>query len=578
LGSSFIETSLHGKVTTRPASWARLVLLVFVVVGRVGSAPAQAPPSQSSELPRFTLRQIVIGRNDSLMRIPGPWFRASTALLPESVTTTAYEAAANRAGVKPLRGSALGTDRSQHVMGLYRREELRAAARQTLEAIRSTIPSDTTRARFDRIFRYRGEWILDLHDAALAWARSRRPELGWDAARTALTAGRWLAPDSGVPTPEAIPRALYSLAVLAATDSTAFAAAEAGLWQRDSTSAAAAVTILRGYTEVQRWYVDAIKFFLREPWLPWGSGRSLRDHVRVEWGRIFGRNLNLLIPQVETRWFGYPQALPRYGVPKALFRHLINADNPSASDWLQRNGEQGLLRTLRWLPAGDTSLALLRTNSETLRLTTVSRQSRESLNGFLEPVEMIAIDPGYSPLLALGAIVHEWQHLLFRRVQLETFAQSLPREPRRDVLLPGLQPHLAEGFAEWSSERILAPVTARWPLLGLGELEKRADLARRGDEDQHTLGYALVRTLASALPNSAEVLDLLLRFAEHPTGISSHPALRRAWRGYRDAPDQVLLASGYRLLIPEVTFTVEDGFPDVIATRILVPPGNDAGP
>jgi hypothetical protein len=25
-------------------------------------------------------------------------------------------------------------------------------------------------------------------------------------------------------------------------------------------------------------------------------------------------------------------------------------------------------------------------------------------------------------------------------------------------------------------------------------------------------------------------------------------------------------------LIPEITFTIEDGYPDVIATRILVPP------
>jgi hypothetical protein len=27
-----------------------------------------------------------------------------------------------------------------------------------------------------------------------------------------------------------------------------------------------------------------------------------------------------------------------------------------------------------------------------------------------------------------------------------------------------------------------------------------------------------------------------------------------------------------RVLIPEVTFTIEDGFPDVIASRILIPP------
>jgi hypothetical protein len=30
------------------------------------------------------------------------------------------------------------------------------------------------------------------------------------------------------------------------------------------------------------------------------------------------------------------------------------------------------------------------------------------------------------------------------------------------------------------------------------------------------------------------------------------------------------------MLIPEVTFTIEDGFPDVIATRILIPFADDA--
>lgn len=559
-------------MATLSASGARVVVpLFFLVAAQISSAPAQTPPSESSELPRFTLRQIIMGRNDSLLRIPGPWVRAARAMLPESATVHAYQAAATSAGLRPLEGKTLHTERSQHVMGLYRRAELLAASRQVLETIRSAIPSDSTRARFDRIFRPRGEWIVDLHDAALTWARIRIPGLRWANAQRALTAGHRLAAADSLANPETIPRALYSLAVLAANDSVAFAGAEAGLWWSDSASAQATMALLRGYTEAQRWYTDAVGFFLREPWFPGGSGESIRDQIRADWQRAFRLDLEAPLPRLETRWFGYPQAVPRYGVPQSLFRHLVSADTPSGAAWLEHNGAEALLRALRWLPQGDTSLALLRAGSETLRLTTVSRQSRESLNGFLEPVEIIAIDPGYSPLLAVAAIVHEWQHLLFRRVQLEKYAGSLPSEPRSQVRLPGLEPHLAEGFAEWSSERILAPVTARWPLLGLGELEKRADLVGRGAEDQHVFGYALLRSLASALPSSGAVFDLLLRFAEDPSGIDNHPALRRAWRKYRAAPDQVLHAPGYRLLIPEVTFTVEDGYPDVTATRILVP-------
>jgi hypothetical protein len=30
------------------------------------------------------------------------------------------------------------------------------------------------------------------------------------------------------------------------------------------------------------------------------------------------------------------------------------------------------------------------------------------------------------------------------------------------------------------------------------------------------------------------------------------------------------------MLMPEITFTIEDGVPDVESTRILLPPGSDA--
>ena len=461
--------------------------------------------------------------------------------------------------------------RSSHVMGLYRREELVAASQRTLEGIRNTIPSDTTRARFDRIFRPQGHWIVDLHDAAFAWARSRTPGLSWESVRPALTGAHWLPPRGKQPEGEALPRALYGLAVLAATDSAAFAAAKAALWRADSASAISVAALLNGYTEGQRWYIAAIDFFLRERWVPEGSGHSIQDYVRNEWRATYGSEFKAPLPPIETRWFGYPQAVPQYGVPPGLFRHLVQAENASASEWLQRNGQPDLLRTLRWLPPGDTSLALLRTPSETLRLTTVSRQSRESLNGFLEPRDVIVIDPGYSPLLALGAVVHEWQHLLFRRRQLERFADSLGSRTRPIVPLPGLQPHLAEGFAEWSAERILAPMAERWPLLGFGELEKRADLVQRDADDQHAIGYALVRALASALSDPGRTTELLLRHAELPAKISLEPELQKAWKKSPGLPIRTLRAPTSKSLIPEVTFTIDDGFPDVVATRILVP-------
>jgi hypothetical protein len=458
-------------------------------------------------------------------------------------------------------------------MGLYRRSELTDAVRATLDAIRGTLPSDTVRARFDAVFRPRGEWIVDIHDAALTWARARDPQITWESPRRALTAIRRLPPGDSGSSNEAVLWALYSLTVLSANDSAAFHAVRSDLWKTDSTSGSAAVLLLQGYAESQRWYVDALEFFLTQPWAPYvGRHLSLVDHVRNYWRRpradVAGSPPQA--PEIRARLFGHPQAVPHYGVPSGLFQRLISADNASARAWLDRHGEPALLRALRRLPAGDTTLVLLQAGGESLRLTTIPRQSTESLNGFLEPRDAIAIDPGYSPLLAVGAMVHEWQHLHFRRQQLDAFVSRLPPGGDSIIELPWLDPYLAEGFAEWSTEQILAPLVERWPLLSLAELQKRAALAA-GPEDQHALGYALVRTLDDVLRDRAVTADLLLRHAAQPSRILSHPSVRRAWRRYGTRADPELATPVQRVLIPEVTFTVEDGHPDVITSRILIP-------
>ena len=464
------------------------------------------------------------------------------------------------------------------MMGLYRRTELIQASRQTLNSIRAVIPGDTTRLRFDRLFRPKGEWVVDLHDAALHWARTRAPGLQLASARPALVAVRWLDPKDSL-APEAVPRALYGLSLLAVADSSALSAVSTEMWRADPASAAAVKLLLLGYRESHRWYTDAVDFFLTEPWVPNGAtGQSLVDLVGSDWGRVAGSDFPAQPPpEIQARLFGHPQAVPHYGVPTALFRRLVVAENRMARTWLERHGETGLLRTLRLLPAGDTSLVLLQAGAQSLRLTTLPRQSRESLNGFLEPTDVIAIEPGYSPLLAIGTIVHEWQHLLFRRLQLDRFAAALATQDSTFIELPGLEPYLAEGFAEWSSERILEPLHARWPLLALGELEKRAGLSNGTLEDQHALGYALVTTLAAALRDPARTTHLLLSNAEHPSRIAAQPALKKAWKPYARAPDRVMTIPARRILIPEVTFSVEDGFPDIIGSRIVVPIGPRSG-
>lgn len=536
--------------------------------------------SPTPDLPRFTLREIVAGRNDTLTTIPGRWVEAAARATPESLAVRTYRVAATRSGVTPLEGGALASERSRHVMGLYRRAELTGAIQRTLAAIRAALTSDAVRARFDRLFRPRGVWIVDLHDAALAWAQQRVPGTEWEAARRALVAVRWIPNRDTLSAEEVIPRALYGLTVLRANDSAAFDDLRLRLLSSDSTSASAVMLLLTGYAESQEWYVDALRFFLAEPWIPGNEqGRSLADLVRSYWarGRSASAGGEVALPEIRARLFGHPQAVPRYGVPPRLFDRLIRADNPSAQAWLERHGQPGLLQSLRRLPLGDTSLTLLETGSGSFRLTTVPRQARESLNGFLEPGDAIAIDPGYSPILALGTLVHEWQHLVFRQRQLENFSSTLSRVDQPIVELPGVEPYLAEGFAEWSAELVMAPLAERWPILFLGELQKRAGLASGGADDQHAMGYALVRALAAAVPGHVATTDLLLRHAEDPASLVRHRATARAWSRYADKQDRVLALPAHRFLTPEVTFTIEDGYPDVVASRIHVP-GNRRRP
>lgn len=552
----------------RPGAGIAAVFAASAFAASAFAAPApaaQAPPS-----PRLLVREIVAGRGDSALRLPGPWWRAARA---DTRADAAYHRLAARAGILPLEGARLASDGPLRVLGLYRRAELVAAARRTLAAI-SAVADDTTRARFDRLFRPRGEWVVDLHDAALAHARSRLRSLDWASARRALTAAGWLPVNAGgrADSAEAVPLALYRLFALAASDSIGFAEVRSGLWRGDSASAVAVLALLDGYSQAVTWYRDAIGFLLTAPWVPGPGPRSLEARVADIWARDRPPSADSAptLPDLRLQLFGYPQAVPRYGVPPALFARLVRGENPAGRDWLAREGAPALLRMLRDIPAGDTGFVLLQAPGEAFRLTTVARQGRESLNGFLEPADAVALDPGYLPLLAVATVVHEWQHLIFERRRLDRVAAAAD-DSNAIVTLPSADPYLAEGLAEWRTERVLAPLIERWPLLGLGEAEKRARLARTNPDDQHVLGYAMVRALSAALVDERQVVPLLLRHADRPGAVAREAAPEAAWRRYRGTRDRMVPAPSRRLLIPQVTLTVEEGAPAVLETRILVP-------
>ena len=516
-------------------------------------------------LPQFTIRQIVAGRGDTLLRLPGRWVAAAAAAVPAASYETAYAAAAERSGLARLSGETLATGAPLRMMGVHRRGEVSAAVGGTLAAIAAQIPDPAVAATFARLFRPRGAWLTDLHDVALARGQLQLRSASFASAAPALVSIGWLSPDStGAIEPVAL--ALYRLYALSATDTATVGGLRTRMRELEPAAYAAVAALLTGYREAATWHAEAIRFFLTERWIGGGpAGRSLHDLVRDAW---LGDSLP--VPEIRTRPFGYPQAVPRYGVPAGVFARIARADNWPAHEWLRRHGSSRLLEVVRMLALDFTAPATLQAGEETLRLASVRRQAETSTNGFLEPRDAIVVDPAYVPLLALGAVVHEWQHLAFEHRRLA----ALPAGDTTMVVLPAPDPFIAEGIAEWKAERILASLASRFPLLAVGEPEKRARLSRTRPDDQHLLGYAMVRALHDALPEAsrtdARLGALVLAAAADPFAVAADPVLARAW-GRHAGRDHVVPAPSRRIVVPETTFTVEDSYPDLVGLRILTP-------
>ena len=512
-------------------------------------------------LPRFTIRQIIAGRGDTLLRLPGTWVAVARATVPVTKYQEAYAAAARPSGLAPLTGAGLSGGASLRAMGVFRRAELRAAVGATLDSIAAQIPDRRVAAAFTRLFRPRGTWIVDVHDMALLRGQLQLRSASYASAAPALVAIGWLPADSASGA-DAVALALYRFHALSASDSAAAAALRQRMRALAPPAYGAVSALLTGYAEGAAWYAEAMRFLLTEPWIGGApAGRSLHDLVREA-----SPHDSVSLPQVRTQAFGYPQAVPRYGVPRAVFARLARADNWPAREWLRRHGASRLLEVVRALTLDFVAPATLDAGGETLRLSSVRRQAETSTNGFLEPRDAIVVDPAYVPLLALGAVVHEWQHLIVEQRRMSALAGG----DTAMVTLPAADPFIAEGIAEWRAERIMAPLSDRFPLLGLGEPEKRARLAATRPDDQHLLGYAMIRALRDAVPDDARFDALLFAALNDPAAAAADPAVTRAWARHAGS-DHVVAAPSRRLLVPETTFTVEDGFPDLLGMRILAP-------
>ena len=507
-------------------------------------------------LPRFTQRGILLGLRSGRSYLPGAWVAAARALPTDDAER--YRELARASGLESLSGAELQSVSVPRALGRANRAELVAASRRTLEAMAEQLPSASARAAFDQIFRPRDNWITDLRDAAQHFATARWPGLTPDGAVPGLRALGWI--DSSVTAPDAVMDALYRLRVLEATDS-GFAATLISDLQRSRPVEAPRVTAWLGaFRLAERWHAAAVQFLLLVPWI---GGETVASPLMLAAPGWEGVLDSLPIPEVRGRHFSYPQAVPRYGIPDRLFDRLYVAENWAAGRWLERHGRQALLVAARQAALDFGPEAWIDGNEDTVMLTTVRQQAMARSSGFLEPVDVIEVDPSYAPLLALGAALHEWQHLAFERVRRLRAAS----DTGDIVALHAPDAWVAEGVAEWRTSRVLEQLAVRFPLLAMGEREKRLRIARSNPDEPHALGYLLVGALAAAVPDEQDRLRLLVAAADDPSAVTQSGPVD-GWQQYASAPHLELGIRGGRALVPEMTFTLEDGYPDVIRLRI----------
>ena len=535
--------------------------------GRVWSWTAQRLDEGAefyAALPRFRARQLVIGRNRSELPLPGAWVAAATV---EPAVAGRAARLAEAAGLPPVPADSLRVYGFLPAQGLVNRDTLRPAMIRALGTIREAMPRGS-QPQFDALFRPRGAWVVDLHDASLHVARQRFRNLTWESATPALAAAGLL-PANLPPGTSAVPLALYRLATLRERDSAAYQASRDRLSRGGQASRQAVEALVDGYRAAAPWQAQAVGFLLGAEWVAVrGTRRSPAGLVAAAWNRPA-----LPTPAIQARFFGYPEAVPSVGVPADVISRIVVPENWAGEQWVRHRGPSALLGILRRLDLELGADATLEAGGPSV-LTTVMREAASTPAGFLEPDDAIVEDPGAPPLFALATAIHEWQHLLMERHRLSLPEGGTLQGDEAGLRYLSSDLFLAEGFAEWMSERILAPIVEQVPLVGLGDAWKLAVLEADDAADPHVLGFKMMTSLSAALGSAERAAALVLADGDDPADVA---AAVGAWRG-SDLPVRRVPVRGQRRLVPETVFTVEDGIGDVSSTVIRVPGADGEAP
>ena len=499
--------------------------------------------------PRVTIRQLRLGNASAQERIPGAWL----ASLPPTRAVADEDAAL-------ARDLGIGWSGADGAPARARRLAfgLDGDAERITRGLLAQIDTQAGRSPvFRNIFQSRYGWRTSIYDVLPGEAAHYVVGFSMD------NVARGLVKLGDLPSPadsSAVRYAVWQLWVQIAGDTTLLSR-RLGTLSRDDPSAADNVrAAVAGFDDAVAWWHRAATWLLTQPWLETADGtKSPAQLMAAFWGVD-----SLPLPEIMTARFGDATAIPVVAA-EHLAADLLHPDNASAREWLAGDGIRqafGAWLPLRW---GEIPLFVERGHrTEVVMSPAAEAESRPA--AFLGAVDAVRIDPGVAPFAAVPIIIHEWQHLVMSERRLSGAHPPAITTTAVEVRLHDDDPWLAEGFAEWATEATLAPGGSTSAWLRFTQAAKRAAIAERDSLDPHVLGYRMLRAAASRLGATrlrdrlTADLDQLARFAAGIGlgGAAGHPPLTLD----RPVTDVVL---------PEVTFTWEDGTVSGLSRRLVIP-------
>lgn len=502
--------------------------------------------------PRVVVRQLAMGSAATTERVPAAWFGAR----PDSgVAEREYRELALQSAMAPLRGVARAARANLVVLGLD--DSARAVTRAVLAQIGNGAAGDAT---FRGIFQRDGAWKIDIHDALL-W-EAPHYLYGFTLARAAdgLRTMHELGP--GAADPATIRQSAWRLWSAAGTsDSTRILAAIDTLVRRGDPTVNAVRALLAGYDDATMWWQRALQWLLTHAWLDTPQGpRSPAQLMAAFWGVD-----SLPLPAIVPTRFGAAAAMPSLSVDHVA-RFLFQPVNATAPDWLARGGLRDAFTTWRLLRWGESSLTVVSGG----RSETVASPASQALvhpASFFGDRDAIRIDPGITPLAAVATYLHEWNHLLAAEHRLAGGHPLAVIAGPAQLQLREEDPWLSEGFAEWATDEVLRPAGTSAAFLRFTQAEKRLAIAEEAPNDPHPLGFELVRAAAVRVPRTAALRDLLVSHLDDLAAMARAVGLSGGERGR----PLVLARPATAVVIPEVSFTWDEGAASELSRRLVIP-------